>query len=103
MGRRSEAPTPRQLEVLVLMAGPLLRMLLGRPRPMCPPSFRGGRGGMMASLGIKSTNAMRDHLLALEKRGLVWRPEARCLWWPTDAGFAVAEAEIERRAAGGGA
>lgn len=81
MGRRSEAPTPRQLEVLAALKAP---MKDGGP----PANIR----ELADALGLASTNGVEDHLKALKRKGLVRHiPGGRWAWWP------------RRRAARGGA
>jgi len=97
MSRRSEAPTPRQLEALV----ELCRPMFWEP-PDMPQTVR----TLGALLGIRSTNAVNDLLQRLLERELVAKSQTRDGYIPTKAGRNLAGKVIledEWRAAGGGA
>lgn len=98
MGRRSGAPTRRQLEALV----ELCRQLFTAPVPQPCLTIR----ALGEKLGIRSTNATDDLLTALAEKGYVVRLRERRCYWPTEAGYKAAGKVIledEWRAARGGA
>jgi len=76
-GRSVKRPTARQLEVLSTIADHVLTF-------GAPPSFR----ELGRALGFTSTNAGSDHLLRLERRGLLVRDRLKSRAYKiTDAGW----------------
>jgi repressor LexA len=73
------APTERQREILDFIRE-------WTQRQKYPPTIREIGDG----LGISSTNGVNDHLLALQKRGLVaWQPHCNRTLRLTSAGHSV--------------